>query len=180
MFIIMIKSFFIIHLYNLFELRYINIKKKAILLEMFFFLLLLFSVSNIICYKEYQTLPLRHDLAINYLKQYQHINFNDLFNNISMYSITSDKIFSYISLVNSNNETSQCEKDFYEILQAASKRDLWAMKIIDAWGKPLPSGVLKGNTFWVGDYDECLKPLYTLANKSYVLQPINTQYCKEI
>ncbi|CAF4453991.1 unnamed protein product, partial [Adineta steineri] len=39
----------------------------------------------------------------------------------------------------SNNKTTQCEQDFEIILQAALKSDMWAIKVIDAWGKPFPS-----------------------------------------
>ncbi|CAF3060708.1 unnamed protein product [Rotaria sp. Silwood2] len=51
------------------------------------------------------------------------------------------------------------------------------MKVFDAWGKPLPSGLLKGNVFWLGNYDECINPLYQINNKSFVRQLIDTQYC---
>ena len=67
----------------------------------------------------------------------------------------------------SKNQTTQCEKDFDTIVQAISKRETWALKVFDAWGKPIPSGILKGNVYWVGDYDECLQPMYLVANKSF-------------
>ncbi|CAF2710964.1 unnamed protein product [Rotaria sp. Silwood2] len=54
---------------------------------------------------------------------------------------------------------------------------MWALKVLDAWGKPLPSGLLKGNTYWVGDYDECIQPMYLPNNKTFLSQPFNTQYC---
>jgi hypothetical protein len=141
------------------------------------FLLLLFLIPNIICQQDYQTIPLRYDVAINYLKQLQHPNFIDLVDDVSTYSITHDKMSSYLSSV-SNNGTTQCENDFAIIIERVLKRDMWALKTIDAWGKPLPSGILKGNLYWVGDYDECLHPMYLPNNKSFVSQPFDTQYCE--
>jgi hypothetical protein len=141
------------------------------------FLLLLFSIPNIICQQDYQTIPLRYDVAINYLKQFQHSNFIDLVNDVPKYTITHDKMSSYLSSV-SNNATTQCERDFEIIIQGILKRDTWALKTIDAWGKPLPSGILKGNLYWVGDYDECLHPMYVPTNKTFVSQPFDTQYCE--
>ncbi|CAF5177198.1 unnamed protein product, partial [Rotaria sp. Silwood1] len=54
---------------------------------------------------------------------------------------------------------------------------MWALKVLDAWGKPLPSGLLKGNTYWVGNYDECIQPMYSPNNKTFLSQPFDTQYC---
>jgi hypothetical protein len=61
-----------------------------------------------------------------------------------------------MSLLFPNNKTNACEQDFEIILQAALKRDMWAIKVITSWGKLLPAGVLSGNIYWVGNYDECL------------------------
>jgi len=143
------------------------------------FLILLFLIPNIICHGDYQTIPLRYDAAINYLKQFHHNSFVNLLDDVSTYSITPEKISSYISLF-SNNETTQCETDFEIIAQAAMRHDIWALKTLDAWGKPLPSGILKGNIYWVGSYDECLQPMYFGNNKAFVSQPFDTQYCKLI
>ena len=140
------------------------------------FYLLLISIPNIICFQDYQTIPLRYDSALNHLKQYRHFNFKNLLDDISSYSLSPEKFFSHRSFV-SNNQTTQCERDVEIIIEALAKRETWAMKIVDAWGKPLPSGILKGNLYWVGDYDECLKPLYLPTNKTFVPQPVETQYC---
>jgi hypothetical protein len=143
------------------------------------FLLLLFLIPNIICHQDYQTIPLRYEAAINYLKQVQHSNFIDLLNDVPTYSITSNKISSFSSLF-ADNTTTECERDFEILVEAATKRDIWALKIFDAWGKPLPSGALKGNVYWVGDYDECLHPMYLTNNKTFVSQPFETQHCELI
>ncbi|CAF1061127.1 unnamed protein product [Adineta steineri] len=143
---------------------------------MSFLVFLLLLISSVVCHQEYQTIPLRHDAAINYLIQHQHSNFTSLLDGISTYTIALNEISSYISLF-SNNEVTQCEQDFEIILQAILKRDTWALKVFDAWGKPLPSGILKGNTYWVGSYDECLQPMYLPTNKSFISQPFDTQHC---
>lgn len=139
--------------------------------------LIVFLIPNIICHRDSHTIPLNYQSAINHLKQRQQTNYLDILDDASTYSITSDTISSYISL-DSNNDTTQCEKDFQIILKGVSARDIWALKVIDAWGKPLPSGILKGNLYWLGNYDECLQPMYLPNNKSFATQPFDTQYCK--
>jgi hypothetical protein len=76
-----------------------------------------------------------------------------------------------------NNQSTGCEHDLEILINATVKRELWALKVFDAWGKPLPSGLLNGNIFWIGNYDECVNPLYQENNRSFVRQPIDTQYC---
>lgn len=146
---------------------------------MYFSLLILLLIPNVLCQPEYQTLPLRFDQAIQYIKQRQNINPQDILNDALKYSITYDTISSY-TLLRENNATTQCELDFDMMVQGISKREMWALKVFDAWGKPIPSGILKGNTYWVGSYDECLQPMYITSNKSFVSQPYDTQYCKLI
>lgn len=46
---------------------------------------------------------------------------------------------------------------------------------MDAWGK-LPSGVLQGNTYWIGSPFECAHRLRGL-NDSVVEQPFQTRTC---
>jgi len=124
-----------------------------------------------------QIIPLRFDQAIHRLNQYEKISPEELMKNLQ-YNLTPEKISEYKSVAILNNKTSVCEQEFNLVLEAVSKDQIWAMKVLDAWGKPLPSGVLKGNIYWVGDYNECLQPMYLPNNKSYVSQPFDTQYCK--
>ena len=123
-----------------------------------------------------QLIPLRFDQAIERLNDYRRISPDDLMKNLE-YNLTPEKIFEYINSSKFNNQTSLCEEQFDLILNSVTKGDLWAVKILDAWGKPLPSGVLKGNVYWVGDYDECLQPWYYPGNKTYISQPFETQHC---
>lgn len=140
------------------------------------FSFLLFFILNINC----QIIPQRFNGAINQLlrqqaqQDYTSFDINDYVD----YNVTSQNMLEQMSLLFSKNQTTACERDFELILQAASKRDMWALKVIDAWGKPLPSGVFSGNIYWVGNYDECLQEMYLTNNKSFVSQPFNTQYCK--
>ena len=132
----------------------------------------LLFLCSVLPYAFSDVIPTRFDLLIGRLRQYQHSDFAHLLDDASTFAIDS------VSSLPSNNQTTQCERDFQLILEAVTKRDLWALKTIDAWGKPLPSGILKGNVFWIGNYDECLHPLYQSTNKSFLSQPFDTQYCE--
>ncbi|XP_069123536.1 nose resistant to fluoxetine protein 6-like [Argopecten irradians] len=49
----------------------------------------------------------------------------------------------------------QCYSHLQSMVSALMKREQWAIKMIDATGK-LSSGLMDGNLFWPGSYDECL------------------------
>ncbi|KAH8278500.1 hypothetical protein KR018_004096 [Drosophila ironensis] len=49
----------------------------------------------------------------------------------------------------------QCLKDLIDFSSALTTGQLWALKMIDSWGS-LPSGILAGNFYDLGNYDECL------------------------
>ncbi|CAF1070859.1 unnamed protein product [Rotaria sordida] len=70
-----------------------------------------------------------------------------------------------------------CDQDFVELIEAAIRQDRWALKVFDSWGKPLPSGLLVGNFFWIGNYDECIQPIYSPESKTFVKQPFDTLHC---
>lgn len=126
-----------------------------------------------------QIIPLNFNQIISRLNQYQYISEDDLYKNVE-YNLTPEEIteeISSFSILN-NNITIKCKQDFDIVLGAAAAKAMWAVKVLDAWGKPLPSGVLKGNVYWIGDFNECLKPMYYPANKSFMSQPFNTQHCK--
>jgi len=142
---------------------------------MWTFVFFLFSICplNIVS----QNFPYRFDQAINRLSRYRNFSPTDLIKDVQ-YNLNIEEMLQYISSSISNNKTTQCEQEFEFILQAALQRDMWAIKVLDAWGKPLPSGLLKGNTFWVGSYDECIQPMYLPTNKTFLSQPFNTQHCE--
>ncbi|XP_069125479.1 nose resistant to fluoxetine protein 6-like [Argopecten irradians] len=49
----------------------------------------------------------------------------------------------------------QCYGNLQSMVSGLTKREQWAIKMIDATGK-LSSGLMDGNLFWPGSYDECL------------------------
>jgi hypothetical protein len=61
------------------------------------------------------------------------------------------KIFAQVTYNISKGCSSQLSNLAYGLL----KREMWAIKILDAYGKP-PAGILQGNVLWLGDYKECL------------------------
>ena len=124
--------------------------------------------------ENYQPVPLRFDQAVaqlhfkqTFLSRNLNVQFNE--NLFSSNAWTANAI---------TDNSSQCSQEFANLLNGTQQQEMWALKLIDAWGKPLPSGVLTGNTYWVGNYDECLNPYYQIANKSFLQPPFASQYCK--
>ncbi|XP_076114771.1 nose resistant to fluoxetine protein 6-like [Mytilus galloprovincialis] len=56
----------------------------------------------------------------------------------------------------SNNNSSRCLNDTQSIVPGVEKSKDWALRMIDANGKP-PSGLLNFILTWEGDYEECLR-----------------------
>ena len=139
-------------------------------------LLLLIPLPHIVSQVEYQRIPLRFDLVINHLLQLQRFIPPDV--DYKSYSITPEKIFALLQPFANNDTTTECEKDSALLIEAAMRLEKWALKVFDSWGKPIPSGVLKGHVLWLGSYDECLDPLYEPINKTFFPQPFKNQYCK--
>ncbi|CAF3191128.1 unnamed protein product [Rotaria socialis] len=131
--------------------------------------LLLSQLATIQGQPDYETIPLRFDLAIDRLRQYQYISLDNVTDLLPLNEIPT--LLTYI------DEVTQCDRDFQLLLEDTVKRQLWAIKVIDAWGKPLPSGLLKGNIYWTGNYDECVQNFYLPQNKSFLQQPMDTQHC---
>lgn len=113
------------------------------------------------------------------LYQYDDISMEEL-RSFIQYDLTPETIRGYLGALTISDQSNRCDDQFNTILDAGTKKDLWAMKILDAWGKPLPSGIMKGNIYWVGDYNECVQPMYYSLNRSYLSQPIDTQHCEGI
>ncbi|CAF0901816.1 unnamed protein product [Adineta steineri] len=133
-------------------------------------LLLIFSFQHINCQLKDQTIPSNFEKIIR--QQYELLNLN----NLPYINSRLEELLTNILLFNTKNTT--CEQDIELLIQGVLNQQLWALKILDSWGKPLPSGLLKGNVFWAGNYDECSQPLYQYDSQSYVKQPFETQYCK--
>ncbi|CAF3638284.1 unnamed protein product [Rotaria sp. Silwood1] len=137
-------------------------------------LFLIVSLPRIVSQSEHPTVPLRFNEAIKQLLQRQRLTLDDV--NYESYSITPAEILAFISPSSSNNTTTKCEQDFVLLVKSALRRERWALKLLDSWGKPLPSGLLKGNNLWVGNYDECLDPLYQPENRTFLKQMFDGQY----
>ncbi|KAH8247738.1 hypothetical protein KR038_009245 [Drosophila bunnanda] len=65
-----------------------------------------------------------------------------------------------------------CIQDLSELIKGLSSRKRWALKMIDSWGS-IPSGVLIGNAFDLGNFDECLSISQPISSS----QKINGKYC---
>ncbi|CAF4466129.1 unnamed protein product, partial [Rotaria sp. Silwood2] len=137
-------------------------------------LLLFYLLPSIICRRENPKIPLRFDEAISRLREYQHVAYYDV--DRIPYTITLDDMFAYASSLSSSYSyrMSLCAQDFMKLIEAAIRHDMWALKVLDSWGKPLPSGLLVGNFFWTGNYDECIQPIYLPVNKTFLEQPFDT------
>ncbi|KAH8241178.1 hypothetical protein KR032_001437, partial [Drosophila birchii] len=85
------------------------------------------------------------------IKQIRHLGleFADFFQNVTI---------SNISQLDSRLPTEEdllCLRDLTLFTNALSDGQMWALKMIDAWGS-IPSGILTGNMYDLGNYDECL------------------------
>lgn len=138
--------------------------------------ILFFLLSSALLKTNSQFVPLRLDLALERLRQYDDASPTSLLESLQYDGEPERMLQSLFALV-SCNTANACEQDLELVFEAARNKDTWALKVLDAWGKPLPSGILKGNTYWLGNYDECIYPLYNSATKSFVSQPLPTQYC---
>ncbi|KAF4517905.1 hypothetical protein B566_EDAN001859, partial [Ephemera danica] len=58
-------------------------------------------------------------------------------------------------LLRITNNVSVCENELSEFKHAIARRELWALKMLDASGAPGP-GFLLGNNFWLGSMSECI------------------------
>ncbi|XP_060603088.1 nose resistant to fluoxetine protein 6-like [Ruditapes philippinarum] len=79
------------------------------------------------------------------------------------------------------NISEVCLQNLNATIRAAIiTRETWALRFLDATGK-IPSGILNGNIFWMGEYDECVNSTATIMtgpNSSVPTHPFNGQYCK--
>ncbi|KAH8347524.1 hypothetical protein KR059_012048, partial [Drosophila kikkawai] len=95
----------------------------------------------------------QEDILNNFqrVKQLRHLGFEfaDFFQNVTL---------SDISLADPRLPTEEdmlCLRDLTLFSSALGNGQMWALKMIDAWGS-IPSGLLTGNMYDLGNYDECL------------------------
>ena len=123
---------------------------------------------------DYHLFPVQFDEAIariqtagKMISQNLTINLDDNLFSPNMWGIVADSL-----------NSSLFTQELTYLFNGTQRKDMWAMKLIDAWGKPWPSSILVGNLYWVGNYDECLNPLYQITNKSFLQEPFTSQYCE--
>uniref|UniRef100_A0A8D8CWM4 Nose resistant to fluoxetine protein 6 n=1 Tax=Culex pipiens TaxID=7175 RepID=A0A8D8CWM4_CULPI len=68
----------------------------------------------------------------------------------------------------------RCELQLQEFFEGlVSLKEYWAIQMFDAWGK-IPSGILSGNFYSLGDYDQCRKAVSPPTNAGL----IRGRYCQ--
>ena len=148
---------------------------KMILSVIFF---LLCSLPRIDSQHNYRPIPPNFDLTIRQWRQHSNGDSPQLQHFEHLLNMPA-KLREWLeTALFTSAKAVDCEHDLETLFQAVAQNHLWALKILDSWGKPLPSALLKGNVLWTGNYDECLEPLYQPSNKSFVKQPLTTQYCE--
>ncbi|KAH8356381.1 hypothetical protein KR084_009550 [Drosophila pseudotakahashii] len=70
-----------------------------------------------------------------------------------------------------NKDDILCLKELEALMKGLSSSDNWALKMMDSWGK-IPPGLLAGNTWDLGNFDECLS-----INQVIGSQKIRGKYC---
>ncbi|XP_017083961.2 nose resistant to fluoxetine protein 6-like [Drosophila eugracilis] len=91
--------------------------------------------------KQFQRLKQLRPLGIEFAEHYQNVSGKDL-------------DFNFDTALPREGE-SMCLADMLLLMQSLSAGNYWAMKMIDSWGS-IPSGLLYGNFYDLGNYDECL------------------------
>lgn len=97
---------------------------------------------------------------------------------------TNTKCFSYFnfqeyliqSVLNDSNDTNNCFDDLKLMMNGVNNKRTWALTMIDAWAKELPSGLLYGNNMNLGNFDECLSATQTIDHHSRK-RVISGQHC---
>ncbi|XP_052787971.1 nose resistant to fluoxetine protein 6-like [Mya arenaria] len=79
------------------------------------------------------------------------------------------------------NVSEECTNSTNIFLQELTAGQTWAVRMIDAAGKP-PSGLFDLHTTWLGDWEECLaiEPLVNDTRNIITYKPFDTQYCTAV
>ena len=64
-------------------------------------------------------------------------------------------VSSNIIAFSNSNISINCQNDLNQWTQDIEDKKLYALQMVDAFGKP-DSGLLYGSALWLGGYDECL------------------------
>ncbi|XP_052221322.1 nose resistant to fluoxetine protein 6-like isoform X1 [Dreissena polymorpha] len=94
-------------------------------------------------------------------------------------SVIKSVLDSLLAEVGAAGISEACMNSTNLMLAAAINKDQWALRMIDAIGKP-PSGILDFNLKWLGNYDECLETEVSVLDNStgLVSEPFEPQYCQ--
>ncbi|XP_055304069.1 nose resistant to fluoxetine protein 6-like isoform X1 [Sitodiplosis mosellana] len=99
------------------------------------------------------------------LFDFEHVK-NDLFSG-NYFNITNKA--SAFDDQQSIESPEKCAIEINQIKNGLTENEIWAMKIVDSWGK-IPSGILNGNFYEFGAFSECL-------NIDRYGDPYKTKYC---
>ncbi|CAF0977704.1 unnamed protein product [Brachionus calyciflorus] len=83
------------------------------------------------------------------LNQVDISQFTDLYHEAKSLNYFQNDLFSPGSISQS------CELEIEKLFKGLTEKEQWSLKTIDSFAKP-PSGLLKGNINWLGEYTECL------------------------
>ncbi|CAC5402097.1 unnamed protein product [Mytilus coruscus] len=102
-------------------------------------------------------------------------HFSNLRNEVQEGNVTEVPPNERTSNSSSPTVSNRCLTDVSGVVQAVAQQKIWALKMIDAAGKP-PANLLGGGFKWLGDYDECLHIQRSTAieNKEWTFGP---EYC---
>ncbi|BFF91966.1 nose resistant to fluoxetine protein 6-like [Drosophila madeirensis] len=107
--------------------------------------------------QEYQRLISLRSLGVEFAEHFRNASLSDL-------DLFHPRIPSQEDLI--------CIADMAQFMQALTTGKLWAAKMIDAWGS-IPSGLLNGNIYDLGNFDECVKIRKEITSS----HSINGKYC---
>ncbi|CAD7090162.1 unnamed protein product [Hermetia illucens] len=67
-----------------------------------------------------------------------------------------------------------CVLQFRRIFEGVSKKEKWAEKVMDSWGRVPPSGLYWGRTIDLGHFDECISTAHDFGEENEIFVG---QYC---
>ncbi|EDX06872.1 nose resistant to fluoxetine protein 6 [Drosophila simulans] len=95
------------------------------------------------------------------------IEFSEYFRNISLHDLGD------LESQFSSEEDQLCFSDMKALMTGLGSAEYWALKMIDAWGS-IPSGLLTGNSYDLGNFDECLNIRKEIIDQKRTIQG---KYC---
>lgn len=136
--------------------------------------------NNFLSHKNFDLESLFYDAEGNNYLEY--LSPTQLARKHSRVSFPTKKIYEFSSIdicgMTRSNVSLECCSNLQYMFTAAAKKQSWAWQMIDSFGK-LPSGILQGNLFFPGSYDECLSTTVINGSGGNQQQNIfNPKYCQ--